>query len=79
MVVELWHIVLKENCTGPSIFTQYVDEVQAPMDHSKMPDTPFDAITTKNSELQNLLLKNFESDSEVLYEKVQFLILLVAL
>lgn len=68
---------MRENCFGPSIFTLYVEETKAPLPiGGPLPDTVLNSLTTKNESLQELLLKHFEKDSEQLYIRTQFLVIL---
>jgi len=76
----LWSIYIRENCIGPSIYTEYVEDTRAPLiKGGPLPVTPFDSISNKNEKLQELLLKHFEKDGEPFYHKAQFLILLFAI
>jgi len=76
----LWTFYTRENCVGPSIYTEYVEETRAPLiKGGPLPVTPFDPISNKNEKLQELLLSNYEKDGEPFYHKAQFLIVLFAL
>jgi len=72
--VCLWAIYMRENLTGPSIYTIYVDEVKRPLDSdAPLKDTPLDFLTLKNEELQTDLLNHFSVDSERMYARSNFL------
>ena len=61
----LYFVFLRENVTGPSIYTEYVEETKAPLvKGGPLPERPVDAMSNKNQELQEQLLKHFERDSE---------------
>lgn len=71
---------MRENCTGPSVYTQYVEETRAPLvKGGPLPQNDLDCISNKNLKLQAALLKNFERDGEQIYHKSQFLVLLYIL
>lgn len=48
----LWSIYQRENCIGPSVYTEYVEETRAPLiKGGSLPDTPFDLLSNKNENL----------------------------
>ena len=56
---------MRENCTGPSVYTQYVEETRAPLvKGGPLPSNDLDCMSNKNLQLQAALLKNFERDGE---------------
>jgi hypothetical protein len=66
----------RENLTGPSVYTEYVDEVLRPLDSdAPLKETPLDFMSSKIEELQKSLLEFFNRDSELMYWKSQFLCL----
>ena len=71
---------MRENCTGPSVYTQYVEDTRMPLIKSgPLPVNELDCMSNKNLVLQAALLKHFEKDGEHIYHKSQFLILLFVL
>lgn len=45
----LWSFYQRENCVGPSVYTEYVEETRAPLiKGGPLPVTPFDPISNKN-------------------------------
>ena len=71
---------MRENCVGPSVYTQYVEETRAPLiKGGPLPENDLDSLSNKNLQLQASLLKYFERDGEQIYQKSQFLILLFVL
>ena len=71
---------MRENCVGPSVYTQYVEETRAPLiKGGPLPENELDSLSNKNLQLQASLLKYFERDGEQIYQKSQFLILLFVL
>lgn len=70
---------MRENCVGPSIYTEYVEDTLAPLVKGYLPKTDFDALSTKNKTLMSALLHHFAKDGETVYHKSQFLILLYTL
>ena len=71
---------MRENCIGPSVYTQYVEDTRAPLIRSgPLPANDLDCMSNKNLALQAALLKSFERDGEQIYHKSQFLILLFLL
>ena len=45
----LWSVYQRENCIGPSVYTEYVEDTRAPLIKSgPLPETPFDPISNKN-------------------------------
>jgi len=80
LLYTLYAVLLKENQTGPSVYTQYVDEEKCPIDHNgPLIDFEFDPISYKNKKLQNILVQHFSIESETFYKRMQFLILMYAL
>ena len=64
---------MKENQTGPSVYTRYVEEEKAPVDHysiDNLPEFGLDEISTKNADLQNELIKEFSLSGETFYHRV---------
>ena len=56
---------MRENCTGPSVYTQYVQDTLAPLEKGgPLPKNNLDPISTKNTKLQGALLSHFEKDGE---------------
>jgi len=72
----LFAFYLRENCLGPSVYTEYVEDTRAPLIKGDLPRTDFDPISTKNKLLQAALLDHFQRDGETLYVRSQMLILL---
>ena len=71
---------MRENCTGPSVYTQYVEDTRAPLiKGGPLPDNELDCISNKNLMLQAAMLKHYERDGEFIYHKSQFLALLYIL
>ena len=82
--VSLAHFLMtfymRENCTGPSVYTQYVEDTRMPLIKTgPLPLNELDCMSNKNLVLQAALLKYFEKDGEQIYHKSQFLILLFLL
>lgn len=51
-VIGFYSIYLKENCLGPSVYTQYVEETKAPIVRTgPLPDNELDPLSYKNQEL----------------------------
>lgn len=76
----LYVAFIRENCTGPSVYTLYVEETLEPLvKGGPLPPNELDPISNKNQSLQKKLLTHFEKDSEQLYAKTQFLVLFYAL
>ena len=47
-----WSLYIRENCIGPSIYTEYVEDTRAPLvKGGPLPVTPFDPISNKNEQL----------------------------
>jgi hypothetical protein len=66
----MWVLYQRENSIGPSVYTEYVEETRAPLvKGGPLPETPFDPISNKNEQLQEVLLKHFEKDGEPFYHK----------
>lgn len=80
-IIELlFSAFLRENVTGPSIYTEYVEETKAPLIKSgPLPVRETDPISNKNEVLQDKLLRHLERDSEQVYMKMQFLVFFYAL
>ena len=71
---------MRENCVGPSVYTEYVEDTRAPLiKGGPLPLNGLDMLSNKNLKLQASLLKHFERDGEQIYHKSQFLILLFLL
>lgn len=75
LLVLAWTVFMKENMTGQSVYTQYVEETKCPIDQSALPDLPFDPISCKNQKLQDALVVYYSIDSESFYQRTQFLVL----
>ena len=76
----LINLYMRENCVGPSLYTEYVEETLAPLiKGGPLPENELDCMSNKNLKLQASLLKHFERDGEQIYHKSQFLILLYVL
>ena len=76
MVLFLFSTYLRENCLGPSVYTEYVEDTLAPLVKGHLPLNALDPISHKNKHLQGALLKHYERDGEQLYHKSQFLVFL---
>jgi len=71
---------MRENCVGPSVYTEYVEDTRTPLiKGGSLPENDLDSISNKNLQLQASMLKHFERDGEQIYHKSQFLILLYLL
>jgi hypothetical protein len=71
---------VRENCTGPSVYTEYVEETKKwVVKGGPLPQNILDPISNKNESLQEKLLAHFERDGESIYHKTQFLVLFYAL
>ncbi|CDW87054.1 tetratricopeptide repeat protein 27 [Stylonychia lemnae] len=80
LIETLFSIFLRDNMSGPSVYTLYVEETKAPLiKGGPLPDTLLDPLSNKNQALQDLLLQHFEKDSEQIYLKTQFLVLFYAI
>ena len=79
MVLFLFSTYLRENCLGPSVYTEYVEDTLAPLVKGYLPPYALDPISHKNKLLQAALLKHYDRDGEQLYHKSQFLVLLYCL
>ena len=80
MTLFLMTFYMRENCVGPSVYTQYVEETRAPLvKGGPLPQNDLDSMSNKNLKLQAAMLKYFEKDGEQIYQKSQFLILLFIL
>mmetsp|Transcript_32157 Transcript_32157/g.49178 ORF Transcript_32157/g.49178 Transcript_32157/m.49178 type:complete len:311 (-) Transcript_32157:1396-2328(-) len=80
----LWTFFLKENQLGQSVYTEYVEETKAPIDQhvsdpKMLPAFALDHISSKNTDMQSVLLDHFEKDGENLYDRAQFLIVFFAI
>lgn len=70
----LWAIYARENITGPSVFSEYVEEVKRPLSSDDpLKETPIDFMALKNEALHSSLLKHFSIDGEQIYSKTNFL------
>lgn len=70
LIKSLYHLFLRENVTGPSIYSLYVEEEKRPLVKGEpLADRPLDPISNKNQHLQDVLRKHFEKDSESIYTK----------
>jgi len=78
-LLVLWALFLKENMAGQSVYTMYVEETKAPIDQTELPKLEFDPICYTNETLQNQLIDYFAKDSEIIYERTQFLILFLGI
>ena len=78
VLLQMWVFFLRENQTGPSAYTKYVDEEKAPVDHytAELPEFELDNMSTKNKEMQDSLVEEFSLKGETFYNRVQFLIVL---
>ena len=67
----LYYLFIRENVTGPSVYTLYVEEEKRPLSKEEpLKEYPvMDPLSTKNTSLQDKLLAHFERDSEQLYGK----------
>ena len=66
----LLNLYMRENCVGPSLYTEYVEETLAPLiKGGPLPENELDCISNKNLKLQAALLKQFERDGEQIYHK----------
>jgi len=66
----LFAVFLKENQTGASVYTQYVEDELCPVDHNgPLIDFEFDPISYKNKKLQNILVQHFSIESETFYKR----------
>ena len=69
----------RENLLGPSVYTEYVEETLAPLNKGgPLPENDLDVISFKNEQLNECLMKHFETDGEEIYHKSQFLIFIYA-
>ena len=76
----LINFYVRENCVGPSVYTEYVEETLAPLiKGGPLPENDLDCMSNKNMKLQAALLKHFERDGEQIYHRSQFLVLLFIL
>ena len=61
---------MRENCIGPSVYTEYVEETRAPLiKGGSLPINDLDSISNKNLQMKASLLKHFERDGEQIYHK----------
>ena len=65
MSLFLISFYMRENCVGPSVYTQYVEDTRAPLIKSgPLPENDLDSMSNKNLKLQATMLKFFEKDGE---------------
>ena len=70
LLYTLYAFFLKENQTGQSVYTQYVEDEKAPLDYNvPLIDFEFDPISHKNKKLQNILVQHFSVESETFYKR----------
>ena len=68
MIESLYYIYIRENVTGPSIYTLYAEEEKRPLIKGEaLVERELDPLSNKNAALQELLIKHFERDSEQIY------------
>lgn len=80
LIEALYVMYIRENVTGPSLYTRYVEEELRPLQKDEpLPEKETDPISNKNTSLQEKMLSYFERDSEQIYLKTQFLIIFFAL
>jgi len=48
LITFLFSFYLRENCLGPSVYTEYVEDTRAPLVKGELPKSDFDPISTKN-------------------------------
>ena len=66
----LINFYMRENCIGPSVYTEYVEDTLAPLvKGGSLPQNDLDCFSTKNLRLQAALLKHFERDGEQIYHR----------
>ncbi len=71
---------IRENVTGPSIYTLYVEEEKRPLVKGEpLPEKETDPISNKNAALNEMMIGHFERDSEQIFLKTQFLIVFFAI
>lgn len=62
---SLYEIFVRENITGPSVYSLYVDEEKRPLVKGEpLRPREIDPLSYKNEKLQEKLLSHFERDSE---------------
>ena len=80
LIDTLYTIYVRENVTGPSVYTLYVEEEKRPLIKGEpLPEKETDPISNKNEKLNELMITYFERDSEQIYLKTQFLVLFFAI
>ena len=79
LVLFLLTFYMRENCVGPSVYTEYVEDTLAPLIKGHLPKTDFDPFSTKNKQLMSALLHHFAKDGETVYHKSQFLVFMYIL
>jgi len=80
LIETLYTIYVRENVTGPSVYTLYVEEEKRPLIKGEpLPEKETDPISSKNEKLHDLMIAYFEKDSEQIYLKSQFLVLFFAI
>ena len=68
LIESLYYIYIRENVTGPSIYTLYAEEEKWPLIKGEaLVERELDLLSNKNEALQELLIKHFERDSEQIY------------
>ena len=68
LIESLYYIYIRENVTGPSIYTLYAEEEKRPLIKGEaLVERELDPLSNKNEALQELLIKHFERDSEQIY------------
>jgi hypothetical protein len=76
LIEALYVIYVRENVTGPSVYTRYVEEEKRPLQKDEpLPEKDTDPISNKNISLQEKLVTHFERDSEQIFLKTQFLLI----
>jgi hypothetical protein len=80
LIETLYTLYIRENVTGPSIYTLYVEEEKRPLIKGEpLPEKDTDAISNKNTALNDMMIAHFERDSEQIFLKTQFLIVFFAI
>ena len=65
LIEALYTLYIRENVTGPSIYTLYVEEEKRPLIKGEaLPDKNTDPISNKNETLNQMMVEHFERDSE---------------
>jgi hypothetical protein len=80
LIEILYDIFVRENITGPSVYSLFVDEEKRPLQKGEpLPEKPVDPLSSKNKDLHERLLEHYEKDSETIYQNTQFLTLFFAI